>query len=150
MERTALMYAEEFRFAVFPCKRRGTQPTTAHGCLDASKDPQAIRKWWQSSPSSNIGIATGAASGVIVLDVDEKTGGRRTLATLEEEHVANLKRQSCELAAAGLHIYFRDPGGLRNSVGRLGPGLDIRADGGYVIAPPSVHQTQTNTVGRHH
>jgi putative DNA primase/helicase len=139
MKRAALEYAEKFGFAVFPCKVRGKQPLTKHGCRDASKDLKAISDWWNRYPDANIGIATGSVSGVVVLDVDTKASGRETLAVLEDEHGHLPDAPTVLTGGGGLHIYFRDPGGLRNSAGMLGQGLDFRADGGYVIAEPSIH-----------
>jgi putative DNA primase/helicase len=139
MQQAAWAYVDKFGFAVFPCKPHGKEPLTAHGCKDASKDRKAISVWWKRNPSANIGIATGAASGVVVLDVDAKGGGRETLALLEDEQGRLPDAPTVLTGGGGLHIYFRDLGGLRNSAGMLGQGLDFRADGGYVIAPPSIH-----------
>jgi hypothetical protein len=139
MERAALVYAEKHDFAVFPCKKRSKQPMTAHGCLDASKDPQVIRNWFQRSPDGNVALATGSPSHVIVLDADAKAGGRETLANLEEANGWLPEAPTVLTPGGGLHIYFRDPGGVRNSAGALGAGLDVRGDGGYVIAPPSIY-----------
>src|SRR5579863_10148090 len=83
--RAALAYAERFRFAVFPCWPREKTPLTEHGCKDATKDPAQIRAWWQRWPSGNVSIATGAASGVAVLDVDPRHGGDDTLEALQAE-----------------------------------------------------------------
>ena len=55
---------------VFPCKPRDKRPATKHGVLDATTNPDAIEKWWRQVPTCNIGVATGAVSGIMVLDVD--------------------------------------------------------------------------------
>jgi hypothetical protein len=124
------------------CASPGKHPRVAGGLNVASVDPTAIRRWWQRWPSANVAIRTGAVSGIVVLDVDPAHGGDASLQTL-------LDRQGPLPAGAvvrtggsgGRHLYFAHPGGLvRNDTGRrLGPGLDIRGDGGYVIAPPSRH-----------
>ena len=139
MLKAALAYAEKFHFSVFPCLVRGKEPRTKHGLKEASKDAGAVLAWWKRWPHANVGIATGAASGIVVLDVDARSGGRETLASLEDEQGRLPETPTVLTGGGGQHLYFRDPGGLRNSAGRLGAGLDVRADGGYVIAPPSNH-----------
>jgi hypothetical protein len=139
MVRAALLYAEKYGFSVIPCRARGKEPLTEHGLKEASKDPAAIRAWWKRWPQANVGIATGATSGIVVLDVDAKAEGPQTLAILEEEHGRLIDTPTVLTGGGGQHVYFRDPRALRNSAGALGLGLDVRADGGYVIAPPSIH-----------
>ena len=93
-------------------------------------------------PDCNIGIATGAVSGFFVLDVDNKDGkdGEASLRELEAKH--GLLPTTIEvITGEGRHAWFRigEHGAIRNSAGTIAPGLDIRGDGGYVIAPPSIH-----------
>ena len=139
MLKAALVYAEQFHFSVFPCRPRGKEPLTKHGLKEANQDAAAIRAWWKRWPRASVGIATGAASGIVVLDVDAKADGRETLAMLEDEQGRLPETPTVLTGGGGQHLYFRDPGGIRNSAGRLGAGLDVRGDGGYVIAPPSIH-----------
>lgn len=132
----ALAYAERYGFAVFPCRPRGKEPLTANGCKDATTDPHQIRAWWSGWPDANVAIATGASSGIIVLDVDPRHGGDESFAALGELPPAPLVRTG----GGGFHGYFSHPGSIiRNSAGLIGRGLDVRGDGGYVIAPPSIH-----------
>ena len=70
MLRAALQLAER-GLAVFPCQPKGKQPVTLHGCKDATRDPDMIEAWWHRMPTCNVGVATGAFSGVIVVDVDD-------------------------------------------------------------------------------
>lgn len=106
---------------------------------NATTDPDQIAKWWGERPCANIGIATGEASGIFVLDVDPDNGGLDSLTALEGEHEPLPETRRHETGSGGLHFYFAWPGfNPRNSSGKLGPGLDIRADGGQVVAPPSV------------
>jgi putative DNA primase/helicase len=138
--RAALAYAERFAFAVFPCSPGGKTPVTDHGFKDATKDPERIRRLWATRRNANVGIATGAVSGIIVLDVDPRHGGCEALALLEEEHGRLLEVPTVLTGGGGTQLYFRHPGiSVRNSAGLIGPGLDVRADGGYVIGPPSTH-----------
>ena len=126
----------------FGCDRQGKHPLTEHGLNDASTDPKTISDWWTSWPAANIGIATGASSGLVVLDVDAGKGGEDSLERLGKmpDTVEVLT------GGGGRHFYFKHPGKpIKNSVCRLGAGLDVRGDGGYVVAPPSVHKS-----GRHY
>lgn len=104
-----------------------------NGLKDATTDPRKIRAWWRRWPNANIGFATGS---VVVLDVD----GPRGEAALERE-LGVLPKTLTARTGKGRHLYF-DAGGtrIRNSAGKLGPHLDVRGEGGYVILPPSVHE----------
>ncbi len=138
MLRAALAYAE--RYAVFPCKPHGKTPLTEHGFKSATRDPSQIREWWELWPEANIGIATGAISGIVVLDIDPRHGGDDTLATLEARYGKLLATPTALTGGGGRHKIFEHPGGhVPNSAGTIGAGIDLRGDGGYVIAPPSVH-----------
>ena len=132
---------------VFPCIlfRDSKKPQTKHGFKDASKDSSQVEAWqplWEK-PGALIGMPTGTASGLLVLDVDRKHGidGLATLAELEKRNGLLPKTGVAETPNGGLHLYFlfpeTDPP-IGNSAGKLGPGLDIRGQGGYVILPPSV------------
>ncbi len=135
----ALRYARR-GWRVFPCAPRGKVPLTAHGVKDGSTEPETIRGWARRWPSANIGVATGAESGFFVLDVDGAKG-EETLAGLTEKHGALPQTVEAHTGGGGRHLLFKHPGGttLKNSAGKLGLGLDTRGDGGYIIAPPSVH-----------
>jgi hypothetical protein len=128
------------------CKKVGKHPRTAHGLTDASTDATIIRDWWERWPAANVGIATGPESGVFVLDVDGEDGqaslkGLEALGHLPQTLRAHTGRTGQDGQRTGFHLYFNYPAGanLRNSAGALGQGLDIRAAGGYVVAPPSLH-----------
>jgi len=113
----------------------GKHPRTLHGFQDASTDEEAIRRWWTMWPSSNVGIATG--DGLVVIDVDPRSGGEETLEALSAGHVFP-RTPTVYTGGGGLHLYFSgqvEHGGT----GILGPGLDVKAVGGYVVAPPSLH-----------
>jgi hypothetical protein len=97
------------------------------------------RDWFRTWPDAGIAIVTGMVSGLVVLDVDVRHGGDVALEQLEREHGRLPTTVECRTGGGGRHLYFAHPGGLvRNTVG-LAPGIDIRADGGYVVAPPSLH-----------
>jgi hypothetical protein len=135
---TAVRYAER-GVPVFPV--RGKLPLTEHGFKDASKDANTIRAWFQRWPDANVAIPTGPASGFVVLDVDPRHDGDKSLAALEEKHGRLPLTLEARTGGGGRHFFFALGSGqnVRNSNGKLGPGLDVRGDGGYVVAPPSIH-----------
>jgi Bifunctional DNA primase/polymerase, N-terminal/Primase C terminal 1 (PriCT-1) len=123
---------------VFPCKPRDKRPATLHGVKDATIDPDVIERWWRQEPSFNIGVATGTTSGIMVIDVDN-IDAEAELKKLETANGA-LPATVESITARGRHLYFRWPeGGVRNSAGKIAPGIDVRASGGYIVAPPSLH-----------
>ena len=139
----ALDYAA-LGWAVFPCSPINKQPLIEHGFKAASTDPETIKAWFRKWPNAMLAVATGAASGVVVLDVDrdDEKGlhGEASLAGLLNGASLPPDLTAVRTPRGGRHIYFRYPEGvtIRNSAGKLGPGLDVRGEGGYVIVPPSV------------
>lgn len=98
----------------------------------------AYATWEQDGPDWNIGILTGEPSGIFVLDIDPKSGGRESLRELESRH-GELMTYMVETGSGGLHYYFTMPDfPVRNNAHRLGAGIDVRGTGGMVIAPPSI------------
>jgi hypothetical protein len=137
MLRTAITLAHK-GLAVFPCRPRDKRPATANGLKDATKDLETIRAWWRQEPDFNIGIATGPASNVFVIDIDSGEA-EAELRRLEAENAA-LPPSIETITARGRHVYFRWPEKpVRNSTSKIAPGIDVRGDGGYVLAPPSIH-----------
>jgi hypothetical protein len=102
-----------------------------------------VRTWWQRRPDSNVAIRTGDESGLVVVDVDPDHGGIASLRALVDAHGRLPDGPRVRTGSGGWHLYFRHPGDpIRNSAGtRLGVGVDVRGDGGYVIAPPSRHRS---------
>ena len=125
--------------SLMPCVARGKVPATSHGVKDATSDAATIDAWWRLLPEANIGIACGAVSGIFVVDIDGEDG-EGTMRKLEAEHRA-LPPTVEVITGNGRHCYFRlgDHGPIGNSVGTIGPGIDTRGNGGYVLAPPSIH-----------
>lgn len=130
----AARYAEH-GWHVFPVQARGKQPIVKRGFLAATNDAQTVADWWRRWPHANIGLWPGR-SGLAVVDLDGPTGveSAQTLGLLSEP---TLECQSGR-EDGGLHLYFRHPG-FTISNAAIGTKLDVRADGGYVILPPSVH-----------
>lgn len=138
----ALDYAQRRGWPVFPCRWRGEarkRPLTLRGLHDASRDPGQILCWWGQWPEALIGLPTGRATAIVV-DVDRENG-IDGLDTLDELGAAILPETPLvHTPSGGLHMYFQAPGyAIRNTAGArgcgLGRGLDLRGDGGYVIAP---------------
>jgi hypothetical protein len=137
MLKAALEYAER-GWAVFPLLPRGKTPLVGGGFKSATTDPFQIEDWWKRWPDANIGIATGAVSGLVVLDFDKKHGG---LETLSEEEAGLPLTMEVATGGGGRHLYYGHPGLHTPNRQGLLPGMDVRGDGGYVVAPPSVHES---------
>jgi len=133
----ALKLAER-DYAVFPCAPRGKIPLTSHGCLDATTDEAQIRRWWSQWPEANVAVATGEVSrgGLLVVDLDGRQG-MRAWVELARRHGRLPLTLIAETGGGGAHLVFAGKG--PNSAGKLGPGIDTRGTGGYIVAPPSVH-----------
>lgn len=126
------------------CGSPAKHPRTMHGLKDATADQSQIIKWWGQWPAANIGVATGPASGVVVVDIDPRNGGMDSWAALiadkEFEHLG----PACLTGGGGMHLYFRHPGTkVMSRSGEFADGVDVKGDGGYVVAPPSIHATGT-------
>jgi len=134
----ALAYARR-GIPVFPCEPGGKAPLTYNGFWDATTDPRRIKAWWGRWPGANVGVPTGERSGLLVLDVDLRGGGPESLAGLERTGGPLPETAKARTGGGGTHVFFRYPAGeeVRSSAGKLGPGLDVRGEGGYVVVPPS-------------
>jgi P4 family phage/plasmid primase-like protien len=120
------------------CDSSGKHPRTRNGVYDATTARERIAAWWTQSPDANIGIATGAKSGIDVLDVDHRHAGDETLFELERQHGDLPATCTARTQSGGAHLFFRHADGIKNLVGLLGSGLDLKTTGGYVAAAPSV------------
>jgi hypothetical protein len=120
------------------CSSPGKHPVESGWQKKATCDPALVDSYWAQRPNANVGIRTGKAAGVIVLDIDGEAG-EATLKTLIERYGA-LPETMIAITGRGRHFYFKAPAEpIKNGVACLGPGVDIRGEGGYVIAPPSRH-----------
>ena len=136
----ALRYAAH-GWPVFPCESLGKHPRTRNGLHDATTDREQIERWWRADGNANVAVRTGSVSGLVVLDVDGEEG-LDSLRELERAQARLPRTPSVVTPRGGQHFYFGHPGcEIRNSAGALGPGLDVRGDGGYVLAPPSIGAT---------
>lgn len=130
-------------WATFPLKKGGKTPVAgSHGCKDATTDRTMHREWFgKRGPyrDANIGIATGPISGIVVIDVDQKNGhdGKASLKALQAEVGKLPPTRESRTPSGGKHLYLAYDGDVRNSASRVADGVDVRGDGGYVVAPPS-------------
>jgi hypothetical protein len=142
----ALEYARS-GIPVFPCNPLDKKPLTPHGFKDATTDEAQIRAWWTQWPNAMIGAPTGPASGMWVVDLDldpvKKLDGRATLAQLVAQRGPLPDTLRTITPRGGEHLIFNwDPSvDIRNSTGKIGPGIDVRGNGGYVCLPPSKSAT---------
>ncbi|MBW2255339.1 MAG: bifunctional DNA primase/polymerase [Deltaproteobacteria bacterium] len=132
----ALKYAAH-GYRIFPLKPRDKVPDCAHGCNDATVDQETIRAWWGERPDRNIGIATGEATGRVVIDIDGPIGEESWAAYVMEHDGSSMTLTA--RTSRGRHLYYVHPGGRVGNRAAILPGVDVRGDGGYVVAPPSVH-----------
>jgi hypothetical protein len=129
--------------AACPEKQRGKHPRLGAWQTKASTDPDTVRAWWTSWPRAGVGLATGTLSGVWVLDIDGAEAG----AWYEAQVAAHgLTRTLGVETSRGFHLYWRwtDAAPVRNAQGLKAvnaPNVDVRGEGGYVCAPPTVHRS---------
>ena len=138
----ALEYARN-GIPVFPCNPLDKKPLTPNGFKDATTNEAQIRTWWQRWPNAMIGAPTGSASGMWVVDTDKnpikKIDGEATLAQLVVQHSEIPKTLMTITPRGGKHRIFtwNSSVEIRNSASKIGPGIDVRGEGGYVCLPPS-------------
>jgi hypothetical protein len=133
----ALDYAAR-GLAVFPCVPGAKEPACQRGFYAASLNPATIKRWWLARHDYNIAVRTGIASGVWVFDIDGDAGAT-SVAKLEAEH-GQLPDTLISATSNGCHLWFCYTSPIPCSAEhRFGRGLDVRGDGGYAMAPPSVH-----------
>jgi hypothetical protein len=127
------IFLEGRPLAIFPCRNKFPF-AGSHGFLDATADPVAIGALWQKFPSLQFGVATGSVSGSDVLDIDPRKGGDRWF----HEHRADIPQtRTHETPGGGWHLIFRHSLGLRCSQGVIARGIDVKANGGYVVWYPA-------------
>ena len=127
-------------WSVIPITSQGKRPLIPwRDYQDRLATDAEVRAWFRRWPAANLAIVTGAVSGLVVLDVDTGHGGSVSLRALEQANGALGPTPSVVSGGGGRHYYFAHPGTpVRNRAG-LRPGIDLRGDGGYIVAPPSVH-----------
>ncbi len=121
---------------VFPCLPRAKVPAVKGSFHAATTNPATIRRLWRIADCNN-GIATGMVSRILVLDADGSIGVE-SLHALEAKH-GRLPDTLTSASSAGTHFWFRCESPVPSSADHVGRFIDIRADGGYIMAPPSIH-----------
>lgn len=143
----ALNYAK-LGLAVFPLQERGKEPITHNGFENASTEERQIRLWWKRNPNANIGIAMGQMSGGLVaidMDIDKEEGkdGYHTFTKWCSDNYLVLPDSWLSITGrGGYHLFYQTDMPVPSKIGWL-EDVDIRANGGYVVAPPSVHPNGT-------
>lgn len=137
---TAARRYQSLGWSVIPLRRGDKKPAIAwESFQDRIAAEPEMTAWFARWPEANLGIVTGAVSGLVVLDIDAAHDGLQGLAEIEARHGRLPDTISAETGGGGRHLYFRHPGGIiHNRVG-IASGVDLRGDGGYVVAPPSLH-----------
>lgn len=135
----ALRYARR-RWSVIPMRARDKRPLIKW--LEYQQrlaTEEEIDAWYRRWPAANVGIVTGAISGIVVLDIDPRHGGEQSLARWETAFGPLPISIEAKSGGGGRHVYFRHPGGVTHNRVGIAAGIDLRGDGGCVVAPPSIH-----------
>lgn len=114
---------------------------TCHSFYAATTDAARIRKWFTEHPDWQLGVRTGALSGIVALDVDIHAGGDKSIAALQRK-TGKLPDTVMQISGSdqSVHLLFAHPGHrVSINAGKLGDGLDVRGDGGYIVAAPTLH-----------
>jgi len=150
--RAAALALADRGYCVLPLQPGAKAPLTPEGVKNATRGPQAIARWWDRWPNANIGIACGA-SGIVVLDIDAKAGAdpREILAGRDRAGApvigTGVAQDGPLVGRRGVHVPMR---GEMRSVGRTTlTGVEIKAAGAYVVAPPSIHPCGAEYVGEY-
>jgi hypothetical protein len=125
------------------CRSAGKHPLARlapNGVKDATTDPEQIQRWWTAAPLANIGIAMGGRLRLLGVDVDPRSGGDASLSDLTEAHGPEwLETFTVRTGSLGYHFLYRLPESVEVHRGKLAPGIDLKAEGGYLVAAPSMH-----------
>lgn len=127
-------------WSVIPIEPHGKRPLVAwREFQQRVATPDEVAHWATRWPDANVGIVTGRVSGLVVVDVDPRHGGDLALARWQAAHGALPATVEAVTGGGGRHLYFAHPGGTVGNRAGLRPGIDLRGDGGCVVAPPSLH-----------
>jgi hypothetical protein len=140
MFRDAAAFLASLGFKVFPLAAGSKLPAIrgGRGFKDATDDIGQIERWARRFPNANIGIATGERSSLVVIDVDPRNGGTASMCMLAGMGKTFPLCPTVRTGNGGKHLYFTHPLGLASSKNKLGGGIDVKSNGGYVVAPPSI------------
>lgn len=125
-------YWRGFEWSVIPVEPKGKKPLVPWVPFQTDRcEERVLGMWWTRWPDANVGVVTGKVSGITVVDIDSEAGMKAL-----EKYVNGVKTPTARTQKGGMHLYFKYVPGISNSVRRL-PGVDVRNDGGFVVAPPS-------------
>ncbi len=139
IEKAALDYLGR-GWSVIPILPRAKRPAVAWKAYQGKYvSKETLHDWFRRSPDYNVAIVTGALSGLVVLDVDPRHGGKESLEKLERQNSPLPKTMESISGGGGRHLYFSHPGEDVHNRTNIEPGIDLRGDGGCIVAPPSIH-----------
>jgi hypothetical protein len=118
------------------CASTGKHPRTLRGLDDATSSIETVTRWWHMWPTANAGVRP--PKGVVILDVDPRNGGGTSLQILQRKHGILPPTQTVATGGGGLHIWVTFYGPTR---GKVAPGIDVKTNSGYVVMPPSLHES---------
>lgn len=114
---------------------------TCHGLHSGTTDTDSVLEMWRRNPDGHIALCMGAEAGAVCIDVDPPLG-LETMRDLMRRGLLRETRAQYTGREGGIHMFYRHPGGYVTSrAGGAGPGVDVKADGGYVVAAPSLHKS---------
>lgn len=127
-------------WSIVPVAERGKRPLVLWEQFQHARASAAeVGRWFRRWPNANVGVVTGSISGIIVLDVDAKHGGAASLRALEKRYAPLPETVTALSGGGGRHYYFTHPGSELHNRAGIAKGLDLRGDGGMIVAPPSIH-----------
>lgn len=127
-------------WSILPLRPRDKRPLIPWAHLQIRRPSREdVAEWFRRWPDANIGVVSGEISNLIVLDVDPKHGSDAALERLERTYGPVPATVEATTGGGGPHLYFAHPGGLVRNRAGLAQGIDLRGDGGYIVAPPSIH-----------
>lgn len=139
IEKAAVEYLSR-GWSVIPVRERAKRPAIAwKPYQEKCASEETLRNWFRRNPERNVAVVTGALSGLVVVDVDPRHGGKESLRQLEREHGKLPDTVESMTGGGGRHLYFAHPGGEVHNRTNIEPGVDLRGDGGCIVAPPSIH-----------
>lgn len=138
----------QFGWKLFPLAPFQKIPAIAKGkgCLEATDDENVLEAWARRFPNANVGLACGKPSNLIVVDLDPRNGSDASVKKLAERKQTFPPTVMARTANGGTHLYYAYEPVLKNSKSALAPGIDIKTTGGYVVAPPSLLDTDRRYV----
>ena len=142
-EKTVLSWTTR-GWRVFPCAPKEKNPLIKGWPEKATTDLTTIERWFKEFPNANWGIATGKLSNLLVIDIDVRDGGYATWKSLVDQHPETQETFTVQTGSGGKHLYFLYPEDWEphNTADKIAKGIDTRAEGGFVVVPPSKTDSQ--------